>query len=234
MPVAGPRALPGGGAPFPEALLAHAGRDHIRPLPERWPDWRSTLRRVTLTPAAPTQLLRRRRSMSRRASPGAIAAAAAFSRVGASCPRPVAIARVAVPGTRFEQLSPGVDSTVFTPHVDGAAVRERYGFGTAPVVVCVSRLVKRKGQESFNFGELFAFTKVCSHLGCPSSLYEQQTYRILCPCHQSQFDITDNARPIFGPATRRLPMLPLDVENGVFVAKSDFRVPIGPAFWERP
>jgi ubiquinol-cytochrome c reductase iron-sulfur subunit len=79
-----------------------------------------------------------------------------------------------------------------------------------------------------------AYSKICTHAGCPASLYEQQTNRLLCPCHQSQFDITDNARPIFGPATRRLPMLPLDVENGVFVAKSDFRVPIGPAFWERP
>jgi hypothetical protein len=29
-------------------------------------------------------------------------------------------------------------------------------------------------------------------------------------------------------------MLPLAVENGFFVAKSDFGVPIGPGFWERP
>ena len=65
--------------------------------------------------------------------------------------------------------------------------------------VDMSRVVKRQGQESFNFGELFAFTKVCSHLGCPSSLYEQQTYRILCPCHQSQFDALHFAKPIFGP-----------------------------------
>ena len=69
-------------------------------------------------------------------------------------------------------------------------------------------VVKRKGQESFNFGDLFAFTKVCSHLGCPSSLYEQQTYRILCPCHQSQFDALHFARPIFGPAARALAQLP--------------------------
>ena len=79
-----------------------------------------------------------------------------------------------------------------------------------------------------------AYSKICTHAGCPASLYEQQTNKLLCPCHQSQFDITDNARPIFGPATRRLPMLPLGVENGIFVAQSDFRVPIGPAFWERP
>lgn len=64
------------------------------------------------------------------------------------------------------------------------------------------RVVKRQGQESFNFGELFAYTKVCSHLGCPASLYEEQSYRILCPCHQSQFDALHFAKPIFGPAAR--------------------------------
>jgi len=96
------------------------------------------------------------------------------------------------------------------------------------------RVVKRKGQESFNFGELFAFTKVCSHLGCPSSLYEQQTYRILCPCHQSQFDALHFARPIFGPAARALAQLPITIDqDGYLVANGDFIEPVGPAFWER-
>ena len=96
------------------------------------------------------------------------------------------------------------------------------------------RVVKRKGQESFNFGELFAFTKVCSHLGCPSSLYEQQTYRILCPCHQSQFDALHFAKPIFGPAARALAQLPITIDQaGYLVANGDFIEPVGPAFWER-
>ena len=96
------------------------------------------------------------------------------------------------------------------------------------------RVVKRKGQESFNFGELFAYTKVCSHLGCPSSLYEQQTYRILCPCHQSQFDALHFARPIFGPAARALAQLPITInEEGYLVANGNFIEPVGPAFWER-
>ncbi|MGZ8803164.1 MAG: cytochrome bc1 complex Rieske iron-sulfur subunit [Mycobacterium sp.] len=96
------------------------------------------------------------------------------------------------------------------------------------------RVVKRKGQESFNFGELFAYTKVCSHLGCPSSLYEQQTYRILCPCHQSQFDALHFARPIFGPAARALAQLPITIDqDGYLVANGDFIEPVGPAFWER-
>ena len=96
------------------------------------------------------------------------------------------------------------------------------------------RVVKRKGQESFNFGDLFAYTKVCSHLGCPSSLYEQQTYRILCPCHQSQFDALHFARPIFGPAARALAQLPITIDqDGYLVANGDFAEPVGPAFWER-
>jgi ubiquinol-cytochrome c reductase iron-sulfur subunit len=98
----------------------------------------------------------------------------------------------------------------------------------------VDRVVKRKGQESFNFGEFFAFTKVCSHLGCPASLYEQQSYRILCPCHQSQFDALHFAKPIFGPAARALAQLPITIDpKGYLVANGDFIEPVGPAFWER-
>ena len=100
--------------------------------------------------------------------------------------------------------------------------------------VDMARVVKRQGQESFNFGELFAYTKVCSHLGCPSSLYEQQTYRILCPCHQSQFDALHFARPIFGPAARALAQLPITIDkDGYLVANGDYIEPVGPAFWER-
>ena len=96
------------------------------------------------------------------------------------------------------------------------------------------RVVKRQGQESFNFGEFFAYTKVCSHLGCPSSLYEQQSFRILCPCHQSQFDALHFAKPIFGPAARALAQLPITIDkDGYLVANGDFIEPVGPAFWER-
>jgi ubiquinol-cytochrome c reductase iron-sulfur subunit len=96
------------------------------------------------------------------------------------------------------------------------------------------RMVKRQGQESFNYGEFFAYTKVCSHLGCPSSLYEEQSYRILCPCHQSQFDALHFAKPIFGPAARALAQLPITIDaNGYLVANGDFIEPVGPAFWER-
>jgi ubiquinol-cytochrome c reductase iron-sulfur subunit len=85
------------------------------------------------------------------------------------------------------------------------------------------------------FDNFVVYSKICTHAGCPASLYEQQTNRLLCPCHQSQFLITDMARPIFGPASRPLPMLPIDVDDdGYFVATSDYLGPVGPAFWEMP
>jgi ubiquinol-cytochrome c reductase iron-sulfur subunit len=97
-----------------------------------------------------------------------------------------------------------------------------------------AQVVDRKGQVGFNYGDYYAYSKICTHLGCPASLYESQTARLLCPCHQSQFDMLEYAKPIFGPATRALPQLPLDVDDeGYFYAKGDFIEAVGPAFWER-
>ncbi|MGH3908476.1 MAG: cytochrome bc1 complex Rieske iron-sulfur subunit [Pseudonocardiaceae bacterium] len=95
-------------------------------------------------------------------------------------------------------------------------------------------VVERRGQVDFNYYDFYAYSKICTHLGCPASLYESQTARLLCPCHQSQFDMLDYAKPIFGPATRALPQLPIDVDDeGYFYAKGGFVEPVGPAFWER-
>jgi ubiquinol-cytochrome c reductase iron-sulfur subunit len=96
----------------------------------------------------------------------------------------------------------------------------------------LATLVPPAGQEDFGYGDYVAYSKICTHAGCPVSLYEQETSRILCPCHQSQFDVTQGAKPVFGPATRSLPQLPLAVdEEGYFVARGDFPEPIGPSFW---
>jgi ubiquinol-cytochrome c reductase iron-sulfur subunit len=92
----------------------------------------------------------------------------------------------------------------------------------------------RPGQEDFGYADYVAFSKICTHLGCPVSLYEQETSRILCPCHQSQFDITKAAKPVFGPATRSLPQLPITVDDeGYFVARSDYIEAVGPTYWNR-
>jgi ubiquinol-cytochrome c reductase iron-sulfur subunit len=81
---------------------------------------------------------------------------------------------------------------------------------------------------------IVAYSKICTHVGCPVALYEQTTHHILCPCHQSTFDASAGASVIFGPAPRPLPQLPLMVDsNGYIAAASDFTQPVGPSFWER-
>jgi len=90
------------------------------------------------------------------------------------------------------------------------------------------------GREDWNYDGIVAYSKICTHVGCPVALYEQQTHHLLCPCHQSQFDIKNEAEVIFGPAKRPLPQLPITVDaEGYLVARSDFTEPVGPSFWER-
>jgi len=81
---------------------------------------------------------------------------------------------------------------------------------------------------------IIAFSKICSHMGCAVALYEQQTKHLLCPCHQSTFDVPRAAKVIFGPAARPLPQLAITVDSeGYLIASQPFTEPIGPSFWER-
>jgi ubiquinol-cytochrome c reductase iron-sulfur subunit len=92
----------------------------------------------------------------------------------------------------------------------------------------------RRGREDWAVGDVVAFSKVCTHAGCPVGLYEPDTHRLFCPCHQSVFAVLDAAEPKSGPATRPLPQLPLAVDaDGYLVARSDYTEPIGPGFWNR-
>jgi ubiquinol-cytochrome c reductase iron-sulfur subunit len=88
------------------------------------------------------------------------------------------------------------------------------------------------GREDWAPEGLIAYSKVCTHAGCPVGLYEAQTHQLLCPCHQSAFDVLDGARPVFGPAAAELPQLPLAIAaDGTLEATGDFSAPVGPAFW---
>jgi ubiquinol-cytochrome c reductase iron-sulfur subunit len=91
------------------------------------------------------------------------------------------------------------------------------------------------GREDWAPLGFVAFSKVCTHAGCPVGLYTPSNHQLFCPCHQSVFDVLRAALPTEGPATRRLPQLPLDVDGeGFLVAQSDYLEPIGPGFWSRP
>jgi len=109
----------------------------------------------------------------------------------------------------------------------------------AKAVVLLIRLDPRDlkiqpGREDWSFDGIVAYSKICTHVGCPVALYEQQTHHLLCPCHQSTFDVADGCKVVFGPAKRPLPQLPITVDDeGYIVAKSDFLEPVGPSYWDR-
>ncbi|HET9692555.1 MAG TPA: Rieske 2Fe-2S domain-containing protein [Acidimicrobiales bacterium] len=96
----------------------------------------------------------------------------------------------------------------------------------------------RPGTQDWNVrsstGLIVAFSKICTHAGCPVGLYNTQSHQLVCPCHQSTFDVLGGCNPVFGPASRSLPQLPLGVNaDGYLVSTSDYKEPVGPGFWNR-
>ncbi len=137
---------------------------------------------------------------------------------------------------RPDDVSAGGIETVF-PGIPGGTTIEHADSSTLLIHLREADAERVRVSTTYadaNYGNYYAYSKICTHAGCPASLYEQQTNLLLCPCHQSQFDVLRGCKPVFGPATRALPQLPIDVDSeGFFVATSDYKEPIGPAFWER-
>jgi ubiquinol-cytochrome c reductase iron-sulfur subunit len=88
------------------------------------------------------------------------------------------------------------------------------------------------GREAWSPDGYLAYSKICTHAGCPVGLYEQSSNSLFCPCHQSVFNVLKGAEPVSGPATRPLPQLPIEVgTDGFLQAQGDFTAPVGPGFW---
>ena len=80
-----------------------------------------------------------------------------------------------------------------------------------------------EGEEPWNYEGILCYSKICTHVGCPLGLYEQQTHHMLCPCHQSTFDMANSGDVIFGPAARSLPQLAITVDDdGYLVSRGGF------------
>ncbi|MDQ3354419.1 MAG: Rieske 2Fe-2S domain-containing protein [Actinomycetota bacterium] len=100
--------------------------------------------------------------------------------------------------------------------------------------VDIERFRPLPGREDWVVGDVVAYSKLCTHTGCPVGLYQTELDLLLCPCHQSTFDVLHGAEPVFGPAARPLPQLPLDVdEEGFLIATGDFSDPVAGGFWDR-
>jgi ubiquinol-cytochrome c reductase iron-sulfur subunit len=134
----------------------------------------------------------------------------------------------AEPGVFFEEKDG-------EPLYEGARLQQAKAKAAAIVVrMKPSDITPAPGRENWGVAGILCYSKICTHVGCPISLWEQQTHHLLCPCHQSTFDLADNGKVIFGPAARPLPQLPIMVDSeGYLVAQSDFDEPVGPSYWER-
>jgi ubiquinol-cytochrome c reductase iron-sulfur subunit len=138
-------------------------------------------------------------------------------------------------GRRVQVGDLGIGSIV-TVFPEGTQNTDRGQAVDQTVLIRISNqdFTTQKGRETWGPMGYVAYSKLCTHLGCPVGLYEQQLQMLVCPCHQSMFNVTNGAIPNFGPAPRPLPQLPLYIDSqGNIRAQSDYHVPVGPGFWER-
>jgi len=135
-------------------------------------------------------------------------------------------------GSVFHVLPEGIDKSVNSKGVPDTLEQK------AKAAVLLMRLdpddIAVAKERDWGHDGIVAYSKICTHVGCPVGLYEQQTHHLLCPCHQSTFDVTQDCKIIFGPAHRPLPQLKITVDaEGYLLADSPFREAVGPSFWER-
>jgi ubiquinol-cytochrome c reductase iron-sulfur subunit len=130
----------------------------------------------------------------------------------------------------LDSLEPGSMVTVFPEDQIGA---ER----AQTVLIRVNEQLLRLPEERASWapGGYVAYSRVCTHAGCPVAEFETEQLVLLCPCHQSTFDVLRAAAPTGGPAARPLPQLPLYADaEGTLHAGGGFTAPPGPGFWGMP
>jgi len=132
---------------------------------------------------------------------------------------------------RPDQLDVGGVLTVFPDVPDGTKLAD-----SASLLIRMrpDELDLPEAHKDWAVNGYLVYSIICTHLGCPVKLYEQQTHHLFCPCHQSTFDASKGAVPLFGPAARPLPQLAISLDaDGYFIARGDFAEPVGSSYWER-
>lgn len=161
-----------------------------------------------------------------------------FPKADAS-PRPILSATAFTPGARLvtedgvpvrpDDLSTHSVITVFPENVD---IRHNVDTTTLLIRVDASELKLPDDRLAWVVDGVVAYSKLCTHAGCPVGLYADSYRQLFCPCHHSIFDVLHGAVPIEGPAAHALPQLPLGLDDdGYLVARGDFPSPVGPGWW---
>jgi ubiquinol-cytochrome c reductase iron-sulfur subunit len=129
-------------------------------------------------------------------------------------------------GSVFHVMPEGIDKS---PHV-----LEEKAKAAVILIGMPPEAIQSAKERAWGVDGIVAYSKICTHVGCPVGLYEHRTHHLLCPCHQSTFDVARDAEVIFGPAHRPLPQLKITVDtNGYLIAAAPFLQPVGPSYWER-
>lgn len=127
---------------------------------------------------------------------------------------------------RPEDVAADEVRTVFPADAVGDAKAQALLIGTRPDQLVLDEL------PAETVDNLVCYSKICTHAGCPVGLYRASVGELICPCHQSTFDVNQGAEVVSGPAGRPLPQLPLGVDDqGYLIATGEFTEPVGPSFW---
>jgi ubiquinol-cytochrome c reductase iron-sulfur subunit len=130
------------------------------------------------------------------------------------------------------------EKMLYTAFAEGSD-KEALGSSLVLVRLPKDQLKLPASQAGFDADGIVAYSKICTHAGCAISLYRAPLFQpddpspaLVCPCHYSTFDPAKAGKVTFGPAGRKLPMLPLIVgPGGELRAKGNFDSPVGPSWW---
>jgi ubiquinol-cytochrome c reductase iron-sulfur subunit len=130
------------------------------------------------------------------------------------------------------------EKAFYTAFPEGADTEE---LGSPVVLVRLAAHYLRLPPELAHYPAhgIVAYSKICTHAGCAISLYRTPLFQpdepgpaLVCPCHYSTFDPGTGGTVTFGPAGRKLPMLPLAIDrHGLLRAAGTFDGPVGPSWW---
>jgi len=130
------------------------------------------------------------------------------------------------------------EKNFYTAFAEGAD-KERLPSSLVVVRLPRNELDLPSENAGFDADGIVAYSKICTHAGCAIALYRAPMFEptdpkpaLVCPCHYSTFDPSTGGTVTFGPAGRKLPMLPLEIDpKGFLRARGNFDSPVGPSWW---